>query len=213
MDNQQPLAISISRLLGSGGMYIGQQLAKRLNILYLDREISGQAAKEFMLLEEDLEAVDEKVNFFWKTFIQRLITNKPYVYAPPAPQIPSARLLFDTEAAIIRRMSKEQSAVFVGRCATHILRDHPKHLSILLHSDLAFRIKRIQQLYNLTEEEAKKQINETDVARREHYLQFTGYDMTEATGYDLTINTGRLGIDASVEFILKYIQLKFGITA
>ncbi|MGI6492251.1 MAG: hypothetical protein ACOX0T_07540 [Pelotomaculum sp.] len=43
-------------------------------------------------------------------------------------------------------------------------------------------MKRIQQLYNLTEEEAKKQINETDVARREHYLQFTGYDMTEATG-------------------------------
>ncbi|MGI6491002.1 MAG: hypothetical protein ACOX0T_01065 [Pelotomaculum sp.] len=25
-------------------------------------------------------------------------------------------------------------------------------------------------------------MNETDVARREHYLQFTGYDMTEATG-------------------------------
>jgi len=213
MDKQQPLAISISRLLGSGGMYIGQQLAKRLNILYLDREITSQAAKKFMLLEEDLENFDEKVNFLWTTFIQRLITNKPYVYAPPAPQIPSARLLFDTEAAIIRRMAKEQSAVFVGRCATQILRDHPRHVSIFLHSDLEFRIKRVQQLFNLTEEEARKQIRETDVARAEHYLQFTGYNMTEATGYDLAINTGRLGLDESVEFILKYIQLKFGITA
>ena len=91
MDKQQPLAISISRLLGSGGMYIGQQLAKRLNILYLDREITSQAAKKFMLLEEDLENFDEKVNFLWTTFIQRLITNQPYVYAPPAPQIPSAK--------------------------------------------------------------------------------------------------------------------------
>jgi len=86
-------------------------------------------------------------------------------------------------------------------------------VSIFLHSDLEFRIKRVQQLFNLTEEEARKQIRETDVARAEHYLQFTGYNMTEATGYDLAINTGRLGLDESVEFILKYIQLKFGITA
>ena len=37
MTKVAPFAITISRQLGSGGAYLGQRLATRLNILYLDR--------------------------------------------------------------------------------------------------------------------------------------------------------------------------------
>jgi len=39
-----PFVITISRQLGSGGSYIGQQLAQKLNIFYADREIIREAA-------------------------------------------------------------------------------------------------------------------------------------------------------------------------
>ena len=39
MKLNSPFVITISRQLGSGGAYIGQQLAKKLNIFYADREI------------------------------------------------------------------------------------------------------------------------------------------------------------------------------
>jgi CMP/dCMP kinase len=36
MKMTSPFVITINRQLGSGGAYIGQQLAKKLNVLYLD---------------------------------------------------------------------------------------------------------------------------------------------------------------------------------
>ena len=44
MKENSQIVITISRQLGSGGAYIGQQLAKKLNIFYLDREIIGRPA-------------------------------------------------------------------------------------------------------------------------------------------------------------------------
>lgn len=40
-----PFVITISRQLGSGGAFIGQLLAQKLNIFYADRYIINQAAK------------------------------------------------------------------------------------------------------------------------------------------------------------------------
>ena len=59
MTEKSPIVITISRQMGSGGAYIGQQLAKKLRILYLDREIVSQAAKQLSVLEEDLESRDD----------------------------------------------------------------------------------------------------------------------------------------------------------
>lgn len=46
MKNTSPFAITISRQLGCGGAYVGQQLAKKLDFFYADREIIGQAAEQ-----------------------------------------------------------------------------------------------------------------------------------------------------------------------
>jgi len=52
-----------SRQLGSGGAYLGQRLAFRLNALYLDHQIVFEAAKELKIPEEDVVVRDEKVYF------------------------------------------------------------------------------------------------------------------------------------------------------
>jgi len=44
MDKASPFVITISRQLGSGGAYLGQRLAFRLNALYLDHQIVFEAA-------------------------------------------------------------------------------------------------------------------------------------------------------------------------
>ena len=68
MKLNSPFVITISRQLGSGGAYIGKQLAKNLNIFYADREIINMAAKQLSVLEEDLQSRDEKVSSFWQSF-------------------------------------------------------------------------------------------------------------------------------------------------
>jgi cytidylate kinase len=61
MTEAVPYVITISRQLGSGGAFLGQRLAFRLNALYLDHEIVRQAAQELKIPEENLVVRDEKV--------------------------------------------------------------------------------------------------------------------------------------------------------
>ncbi len=206
MKNTSPFAITISRQLGCGGAYIGQQLAKNLDVFYADREIIGQAAKQFSILKEDLESRDEKILSFWQSFI-RSYAIAPDTYVPPQIIAPSDRELFKTESEIIARIAKERSAVIIGRCGYYVLRDHPNHVSIFLHGDITFRNGRIQKLYNVSEEVAGKMIAQNDKERANYNHTFTGKEWTDARQYDISIDTSKIGVDKTVEFILKYLDL------
>ncbi len=201
-----PLVITISRQIGSGGAYVGKQLAKSLNVFYADREIISQAAKQFSVLEEDLESRDEKILSFWQSFIQSFAI-APGVYIPPQIMVPTERELFETESEIIRRIAQERSAVIIGRCGSYILREHPNRISIFLHGDITFRKSRIQKLYNISEKVAEEMIAKSDKERAHYNHTFTGKEWTDARQYNLSIDTSKIGVDQSVEVILKYLDL------
>lgn len=206
MKNTSPFAITISRQLGCGGAYVGQQLAKNLDFFYADREIIGQAAKQFSILKEDLESRDEKILSFWQSFI-RSYAIAPDTYVPPQIIAPSDRELFKTESEIIARIAKERSAVIIGRYGSYVLREHPNHVSIFLHGDITFRNGRIQKLYNVSEEVAGEMIAQNDKERANYNHTFTGKEWTDARQYDISIDTSKIGVDKTVEFILKYLDL------
>lgn len=200
MKNTSHKIITISRQIGSGGAYIGQQLAKKLTISYVDREIITQAAKEFSVLEEDLESRDEKVPSFWQSFLQSSICS-PDVYLPPQVFIPTEEAIFKVESEIIKGIAKDRSAIIIGRCGSHILRDTPNHISIFLHAESEFRQKRIKELYHLSHTEAHKMLEQSDDERARYHQLLTGKPWSDATQYDLCINTSKIGIDASIELI------------
>lgn len=206
MKNTSPLAITISRQLGSGGAYVGQQLAKKLNIFYADREIIDQAAERFSVLEEDLKSRDEKKLSFWQSFI-RSHAVAPDTYVQPHILPPSDRELFKTESEIITRIANERSAVIIGRCGSYILRTHPNHVSLFLHSDMASRKNRVRQLYAVSEEVAGKMIAQSDKERALYHRTATGQEWADARRYDLAMDTGKINLDKSVELILKYLDL------
>jgi cytidylate kinase len=206
MKQTSPFVITISRQLGSGGAYVGQQLAKKLKIFYADREIIGQAAKQLSVLEEDLEAHDEKILSFWQSLI-RSFAIAPDVYVPPQIIAPADRELFKTESEIIERIARERSAVIIGRCGSYILREHPNRVGIFLHGDIMFRKDRIRQLYNVSEEVAGKIIARSDKERTHYYHTVTGKEWTDARQYNISIDTSKIGVDQTVEFILQYLEL------
>jgi cytidylate kinase len=207
MENASPLVITISRQLGSGGGYIGQQLAKRLDIFYADREIISLAAQHFSMLEKDLASRDEKKLSFWQSFI-RTYAAAPDAYVKPQTLPPSDHELFKTESEIILRIARERPAVIIGRCGEHILRSHPNCVSIFLHADRAFRKDRVMKLYNETEEAAGKIIARSDKERALYHRAVTGQEWTDAGRYHLSLATDKIGVDRCVEFILHYLTLR-----
>ena len=207
MKNTSPLVITISRQLGSGGGYVGQHLAKNLNLLYLDREILSQAAKKLSVLEEDLETYEEKSPSFWQSLFQASRAGNPENYLALPVYLPTDQELFRTETEVIERITKECSAVVVGRCGSHILGNRPNHVSVLLHAEMAFRKERVQKIYSVSKEEAENMIMHSDKERARYYKRFTGSEWMDARQFDLSVNTGKIGLDTSVELIQKYLQL------
>ena len=207
MENTSPLIITISRQLGSGGAYVGQALAKKLNISYADREIIDQAAKHYSVLGEDIESRDEKKLSFWQSFMRSLAV-APDAYVKPQALPPSDQALFKTESEIITRIAGERSAVIIGRCGSYILRRHPHHISLFLHADIPFRQNHLQQLYAVSPEAALKMIARSDRERALYHRTVTGQEWTDASRYDLAIDTGKTGVDRCVEFILKYLEMR-----
>ena len=206
MDKTSLFVITISRQLGSGGAYLGQKLAKNLNIFYADREIISLAAKQLSIFEGDLESRDEKTSSFWESFFQSYtFTSDMFVLPRILP--PTDRELFKAETSVIERLVKERSAVIIGRCGSHILCEHPNHVSIFLHGDITFRKGRIQKLYNVSEEVAGKMIVQNDKERACYNNAFTGKEWTDARQYGISIDTSKIGVDKSVELILKYLEL------
>jgi cytidylate kinase len=206
MKTTPPIAITISRQLGSGGSYVGQQLAKELDIFYADREIIHEAAKRFSLQGDDLDARDEKIRSIWQSCLESYAFVSPEMYSPPA-FFPSDRELCAAEADIIRSIASERSAIIIGRCGAHILRQHPHHLSLFLYSDAGVRQARIKEIYALSDDEAKQRIAQNDKERTHYFNKVTGHHRTDARQYDLCIDTGRIGLDATVTLILDYLAM------
>jgi CMP/dCMP kinase len=211
MTQEQPLVISISRQLGSGGAYLGQQLAKKLHITYVDREIINKAAQELQVPEQDIESRDETKTPLWRSILSSSSYMNPAIYSPPPLGEPSDQELYQTESEIIERISKSFSAVIVGRGGSYVLRDHPRHLSIFLHGTAQFRTQRIRKLYNLNEEKAKKLIETSDKARGVYLRAMTGQDWIDSRQYNLCIDTSVTGLDNTVEILLAVIKSRFGV--
>jgi len=206
MKNTSPFIITISRQLGSGGAYIGQQLAKKLNILYADREIIREAAKKLSVGEAALAPHEERLSSFWKSLLRSYSMGAPDVYIPPKNSVPTSRELFEAETEAIRQIAKECSAVIIGRSGSYVLRDHPNNVSIFIHDETASRIGRVQKMFNVSEEAAGKVIEQSDKERALYHRTFTGREWADARRYHLAIDTGKLGLDKSVDLILKYLE-------
>lgn len=206
MKQDSHLIITINRQLGSGGAYIGQLLAKRLNIFYADKAIISEASKQLGALGNELEYRDEKISSYWDSFLQSFSMGFPDAFAMPNYFAPTDNELFEIQTEIIKRIVHERSAVIIGRCGSYILRQHPNHVCVFLHSHFDFRKARIQDRFNVTEEEAEKMIEKIDNDRALYYHKFTGKDWNDFRQYDLTIDTGKIGVDKCVELILKYLE-------
>jgi len=208
MEQAKSFVITISRQLGSGGAYIGRQLAKNMNVFFADREIISQAAKKLSTLEDKLESREEKKLSFWHSFMNAAPHGGGVYMAPVSPILEfTDNELFAVESDIINQIANEGPAVIIGRCGSYVLRQHPNHFSIYLHANTEFRNDRIRKLYQLSEENAGKMIEKSDKERAAYCKTFTGKEWSDARNYDLSINTSKLGIDKTTEYILNVLTL------
>ncbi len=200
--------ITIARQYGSSGRVIGRKLAEQLKIRYYDREILRLASNESGIDEELFFKADEKLKQSFFNLIARKKYKESWI-SPDSDEFTSDDNLFYFQAKIIRGLAEKESCVIIGRCADYILRDCPDVVRVYVHAPFEARLKAVLELSPLSEEEARKQMEKTDRLREEYYSYYTGGRCWHsADNYDLCLDTSRLDVDACVELLVQYIQMR-----
>lgn len=197
--------ITIGRQLGSGGREIGQLLAKRLGIKCYDNELITAASKECGLCEEIFKTHDEKPT---NSFLYSLVMDSYLGYGAGfgMNNMPLGQQVFLAQFDTIRKIAKNEDAVFVGRCADYALRDDYEITSVFITSDEKSRKERICKRHNVSESKAYEMMIKTDKKRANYYNYYTDKQWGNSVSYDLCINSGKIGIDATVDLIIEYIK-------
>jgi cytidylate kinase len=196
-----PYVITISRQLGSGGAYLGQRLAIRLNALYLDHEIVREAAQQLKISEEYLKARDEKVTSNWQSILRSIAFSNSWSYAPPPLDILNDEQLYNVESEFIRKIADQRSAVIVGRGGHYVLRQHPRCLNVFLHAD-------IEEVYHVPAEKALKLMCSVDQERARYLRALTGQNWLDASQYHLSLDTSAVGLEKAEDIILEVLKAR-----
>ena len=190
--------ITISREFGSGGRFIGEEVAKKLGIAYYDKNIIGQIAEKSGLSPEYIQENAElspKKGLFAYAFSGRDITGKSV-----------EDMVYEAQRNIILELAEKEPCVIIGRNADYILKDRNDVLNVFIHGDMPEKIKRITGLYNVEEKEAVKMMADTDKRRRTNYNFYTDQNWGKASNYTLCLNSSQLGYDRCEMIIMECVK-------
>ena len=187
--------VTISREYGSGGYEVGRRVAERMNYKFYDKELIAHIADKFLIPESFVAATEEtelkKKNIFHEVFPVFTRTENE-----------NADYIFREQGNFIVQLVEEGNCVIAGRRADYYLRDNPNALHLFFYADQDFKVKRICETENLTEDEAVKKIADMDRRRRTSYEYVTGRTWGDMHNYDRLICTSTLGLDKCVEEIV-----------
>lgn len=199
--------ITIGREFGSGGQYVGEELAKRLGVRLYDKELLQQAAKESGFCEEIFESHDEKpTNSFLYSLVMDTYSANGYSTASFL-DMPLNHKVFLAQFETIKKIAERESCVIVGRCADYALADHPNCINVFVKADMDDRVKLVAKRANLTESKAKDMIIKQDKQRASYYNYYTSKKWGDSKSYNLCLDSSKLGIEGCVEMILKFKEI------
>ena len=189
--------ITISREFGSGGRFIGEEVAKKLGIAYYDKNIINEIAEKSGLSPEYIQENAElspKKGLFAYAFAGRDITGKSV-----------EDLVYEAQRKVILELAEKESCVIIGRNADYILKDRDDVLNVFIHGDTPEKIQRITRLYNVEEQKVVKMMVDIDKRRMANYNFYTNQKWGKASNYTLCLNSSQLGYDRCEKIIMECI--------
>lgn len=189
--------VAIERMYCSGGQEAASLLAKKLGYKLYDHDILVETANRLELPAiyiSDLEETAQSNPLFnlSQTALGGLSKKK---------NIPLSDQIFNAEKQIIQEVSENQSCIFVGRCAGHILKDREDCLRVFIYADDGYRMERALKKENISPEKAAAELKRVDKKRSDFFTAHTGYKWGAKEFFSISLDIGTLGIDTCVEIL------------
>ena len=194
-DKDKQLIITIGREYGSGGHAIGEMLAEKLGIGFYDAEIIQHLSEKKGIKKETLSKYDEKPS--------PVLMNRSVRGYSTSLEEAVAEMQFK----MIRKIAASgESFVLIGRCGETVLSKYDCLIRLFVLGDMDSRITRIMKRKRVSRKEAQKLIITTDKRRIAYHNYYSDGKWGDSRTYDLTINSSRLGVEGTAEFLEEYIR-------
>ncbi|MGM9636679.1 MAG: AAA family ATPase [Eubacteriales bacterium] len=194
--NQQVL-IAISREAGSGGQDIAIALAERFHLPLYDKRILDHIAAEHNADPETLKRYDEIPRFRGVSRTVKGYNNSPHEQV--------ARMQFDF---LTQRARAGESFIVLGRCGDEILHEYKNLISIFILADILFKKNRIMNHEGINEATTLERMARIDRLRKYYHNQYSRGRWGDAKNYDLCIDSGKLGIEKTIDVLEQYIRIR-----
>ena len=190
--------ITISREFGSGGRFIGEEVAKKLGMAYYDKNVITEIAEKSGLSPEYIQENAElspKKGLFAYALAGRDITGKSL-----------EDIVYEAQRKVILELVEKEPCVIIGRNADFILKDRDDVLNVFIHGNMPEKMQRISCLYNVSGQEAVKMMADTDKRRLANYNFYTEQKWGKASNYTLCLNSSELGYDRCEAIIMECVK-------
>jgi len=203
-------AITVSRQMGSGGTYIGFEVAKALGFSYIDREILRRAASLLKTDEVSLEEYEEKSSGLIRNLLRTFALGTPETYTPTERPVYD-RDLFVLESKIIKEILDKHNSVIMGRGGFHLLKGRPKTVHLFIHAPCDYRVDRVMKADSTVDlREAQATVDESDRRRTRFIKDMVGVEWTDARNYHLCVDSSAVGLSESVRMVIGFVKTAVG---
>ncbi len=202
------LIITIGRQLGAGGLGVARRLAQEFGMKVYDKELLTEVARESGLDEACFQKRDEKSSRGVLGALQGFRSLFGMYNRTGTDTVMNEDKLFQIQSEVMRNIAVKEDCIIVGRCADYILRDEPRLMSVFISASLDSRVKRIMTGEHLSEEDARRYVEQGDRKRAAYYNYYTFKKWGDSASYDLCIDSSKLDddIDKVVDLIKYYMK-------
>ena len=189
--------ITIAALYGAGGSRVAPELARRLDVPFLERprvpELEGG---------EEARAADERLG---RGRLLSWIASIAVSWGTPAGL--TAEELLPDEArrreleCEVREFASAGRGVILGRGAAVLLRDHPYALHVLLDGPEDARVEQAMAIEQIDRETAERRLARMDRFRRAYLEGLYGVDASRPGVFHLALDSTAIALDDCVEII------------
>lgn len=194
----KPFILCIGRQYGSGGREVGERVAEALRVPCYDKLLLQRTAHDSGLSESLLTRCEERPAYF-----SAMLSGNSLADTADMSNLfySESQMVYNAEAAEIRRLARQGSCVIVGRCASAILEDYSGVRSVFLYADAAERVRRIMDRNHLDEAAARRRMHKIDHMRKSRFNFYSDTHWGLPESYDLMLSSSRCGIEGCVQII------------
>ncbi|MCR4618830.1 MAG: cytidylate kinase-like family protein [Lachnospiraceae bacterium] len=193
--------ITISRQFGAMGRTIAQKMSQVMGIEFYDRDIVEETAKRMNLPVSEISDEEERFGGF---FAER---RYPLGMGPASLQ----QEIFQIQSNIIHDLALKESCIIVGRCSDYCLKDVDRVLNVFVYASEKQRMDNCVGKLGMDEKTAKRMIKDVDKARESYRNKYCPGITGVFDNRDICIDSGKFGIDGTVEILCDIVRKRFDV--